>query len=71
MNNIGVIGGADGETVIMVSGSIAPPILWIFFGALALMVILYFRSATCLILAIKFPFHIFCSIDHSSWSSSA
>ena len=28
MNNIGVIGGADGETVIMVSGSIAPPILW-------------------------------------------
>lgn len=30
MNDIGVIGGADGETVIMVSGSIAPPILWIF-----------------------------------------
>ena len=42
MNNIGVIGGADGETVIMVSGSIAPPSLWSFFGALALMAILYF-----------------------------
>ena len=58
MNNIGVIGGADGETVIMVSGSIAPPILWSFFGALALMAILYFcfyrRSkgkAVCLALA--------------------
>ena len=58
MNDIGVIGGADGETVIMVSGSIAPPILWSFFGALALMAILYFcfyrRSkgkAVCLALA--------------------
>ena len=58
MNNIGVIGGADGETVIMVSGSIAPPILWSFFGALALMAILYFcfyrrakGKAACLALA--------------------
>ena len=58
MNNIGVIGGADGETVIMVSGSIAPPILWSFFGALALMAILYFcfyrrakGKAVCLALA--------------------
>ena len=42
MNDIGVIGGADGATKIVVSGSIAGPILWIFFGALALMVILYF-----------------------------
>lgn len=41
MNNIGVIGGADGTTQIVVSGSIGGPILWIFFGALALMVILY------------------------------
>lgn len=39
MNNIGVIGGADGTTQIVVSGSIGGPILWIFFGALALMVI--------------------------------
>ena len=58
MNNIGVIGGADGETVIMVSGSIAPPLLWSFFGALALMAILYFcfyrrakGKAVCLALA--------------------
>ena len=58
MNDIGVIGGADGETVIMVSGSIAPPILWSFFGALALMAILYFcfyrrakGKAACLALA--------------------
>ena len=58
MNNIGVIGGADGETVIMVSGSIAPPILWSFFDALALMAILYFcfyrrakGKAVCLALA--------------------
>ena len=58
MNNIGVIGGADGETVIMVSGSIAPPLLWSFFGALALMAILYFcfyrrakGKAACLALA--------------------
>lgn len=41
MNDIGVIGGADGTTQIVVSGSIGGPILWIFFGALALMVILY------------------------------
>ena len=61
MNNIGVIGGADGETVIMVSGSIAPPILWSFFGALALMAILYFcfyrrakGKAVCLALAAVF-----------------
>ena len=58
MNTIGVIGGADGETVILVSGSIAPPILWSFFGALALMVILYVAfyrrskgKAVCLALA--------------------
>ena len=58
MNDIGVIGGADGETVIMVSGGIAPPILWSFFGALALMAILYFcfyrrakGKAVCLALA--------------------
>ena len=38
MNDIGVIGGADGTTQIVVSGSIGGPILWIFFGALALMV---------------------------------
>ena len=37
MNDIGVIGGADGTTQIVVSGSIGGPILWIFFGALALM----------------------------------
>lgn len=61
MNDIGVIGSADGETVIMVSGSIAPPILWSFFGALALMVILYFAfyrrgkgKAVCLALAAVF-----------------
>ena len=41
MNDIGVIGGADGTTQIVVSGSIGGPILWVFFGALALMVILY------------------------------
>ena len=58
MNNIGVIGGADGETGLMGSGSIAPPILWSFFGALALMAILYFcfyrrakGKAVCLALA--------------------
>ena len=58
MNNIGVIGGADGTTQIVVSGSIGGPILWSFFGALALMAILYFcfyrRSkgkAVCLALA--------------------
>mgnify|MGYP000107907888 CR=1 FL=1 len=44
MNNIGVIGGADGTTQIVVSGSIGGPILWIFFGALALMVILFRRA---------------------------
>ncbi len=42
MNDIGVIGGADGATLIVVSGSIGGPILWSFFGALALMAILYF-----------------------------
>ena len=58
MNDIGVIGGADGATLIVVSGSIGGPILWSFFGALALMAILYFcfyrRSkgkAVCLALA--------------------
>mgnify|MGYP000814345769 CR=1 FL=1 len=58
MNDIGVIGGADGTTQIVVSGSIGGPILWSFFGALALMAILYFcfyrRSkgkAVCLALA--------------------
>ena len=58
MNDIGVIGGADGATMIVVSGSIGGPILWSFFGALALMAILYFcfyrRSkgkAVCLALA--------------------
>ena len=35
MNDIGVIGGADGTTQIVVSGSIGGLILWIFFGALA------------------------------------
>ena len=39
MNDIGVIGGADGETGIMVSGSIGGPILCIFCGARALLVI--------------------------------
>ena len=58
MNDIGVIGSADGATLIVVSGSIGGPILWSFFGALALMAILYFcfyrRSkgkAVCLALA--------------------
>ena len=61
MNDIGVIGGADGTTQIVVSGSIGGPILWIFFGALALMVILYaafYRrskgKAVCLALAAVF-----------------
>ena len=58
MNDIGVIGSADGATQIVVSGSIGGPILWSFFGALALMVILYFAfyrrgkgKAVCLALA--------------------
>ena len=58
MNDIGVIGSADGATQIVVSGSIGGPILWSFFGALALMALLYFcfyrRSkgkAVCLALA--------------------
>lgn len=58
MSDIGVIGGADGETVVVVSGSIAGPILWSFFGALALMMILYLcfyrrgkGKAVCLALA--------------------
>ena len=61
MNDIGVIGSADGETVIVTSGGIAGPILWSFFGALALMAILdvafYRRSkgkAVCLALATGF-----------------
>ena len=41
MNDIGVIGSVYGETVIVTSGGIAGPILWSFFGALALMAILY------------------------------
>ena len=56
--DIGVIGGADGPTVIIVSGSIAGPILWAFFSALALMALLYFAfyrrgkgKAACLALA--------------------
>ena len=40
-SSLGVIGGADGPTVIVVSGSIAGPVLWTFFGALALMAVLY------------------------------
>lgn len=58
MNDIGVIGSADGATLIVVSSSIGGPILWSFFGALALMVILYFAfyrrgkgKAVCLALA--------------------
>ena len=61
MNDIGVIGSADGATLIVVSGSIGGPILWSFFGALALMAIFYFcfyrRSkgkAVCLALAAVF-----------------
>ena len=61
MNDIGVIGSADGATQIVVSGSIGGPILRSFFGALALMAILYFcfyrRSkgkAVCLALAAVF-----------------
>ena len=58
MSDIGVIGSADGETVVVVSGSIAGPILCSFFGALALMMILYLcfyrrgkGKAVCLALA--------------------
>lgn len=40
-SSLGVIGGADGPTLIVVSGSIAGPVLWTFFGALALMAVLY------------------------------
>lgn len=40
-SSLGVISGADGPTVIVVSGSIAGPVLWTFFGALALMAVLY------------------------------
>ena len=61
MNDIGVIGSADGATLIVVSGSIGGPILWSFFGALALMVILYFAfyrrgkgKAVCLALVAVF-----------------
>ena len=61
MNDIGVIGGADGETVAVASGGIAGPILWSFFGALALMAILYVAfyrrskgKAVCLALAAVF-----------------
>ena len=61
MSDIGVIGGADGETVVVVSGSIAGPVLWSFFGVLALMVILYLcfyrrgkGKAVCLALAAVF-----------------
>jgi len=60
-SSLGVIGGADGPTVIVVSGSIAGPVLWAFFGALALMVILYIAfyrrgkgKAVCLALAAVF-----------------
>lgn len=41
MNDIGVIGGADGPTVILVTGGLARPVLWSFFGALALLALLY------------------------------
>ena len=44
MNDIGVIGGADGTTQIVVSGSIGGPILWIFFGALAYYLAFYSKS---------------------------
>lgn len=39
--SLGIIGGADGPTAIFVSGSIGPLVLLVFFGALAVMAILY------------------------------
>lgn len=42
MNNIGVIGGADGATMIVTSGSIAVPIIEAFFAALTVMLFSYF-----------------------------
>ncbi len=60
-SSLGVIGGADGATQIVVSGSIGGPILRSFFGALALMLLLYFcfyrrgkGKAVCLALAALF-----------------
>ena len=60
-SGLGIIGSADGETVIVVSGSIAGPVLWSFFGAVALMALLYvcfYRrgkgKAVCLALAALF-----------------
>ena len=60
-SSIGVIGSADGATQVVVSGSIAGPILWSFFGAVALMALLYvcfYRrgkgKAVCLALAALF-----------------
>lgn len=41
-DTLGIIGGADGPTAIFVSGSIGPLVLGLFFGALALMAVLYF-----------------------------
>lgn len=41
-DSLGIIGGTDGPTAVFVTGSIAPPILMIFFTALALMAIFYF-----------------------------
>ena len=42
MNDIGVIGGADGATMIVTSGSIAVPIIEAFFAALTVMLFSYF-----------------------------
>ena len=42
MNDIGVIGGADGTTMIVTSGSIAVPIIEAFFAALTVMLFSYF-----------------------------
>ncbi len=40
-SDLGVIGSADGSTVLLVSAGIAPPVLWSFFGALVLLALLY------------------------------
>ena len=42
MNDIGVIGGADGATMIVTSSSIAVPIIETFFAALTVMLFSYF-----------------------------
>lgn len=41
-NSLGIIGGADGPTAVFITGSIGPLVLGIFFGVLALMIVLYF-----------------------------